>query len=173
MRVTSVQLGGSLAGKLSSKLSSILSSDVAAAGGSGWRLRRATADPCRCCAMERGLMSPADSRHSHRNVRSTRPTRRGRAYDTPSARAGTRSANAVAPAQLASTDPRWARFEVNTLSRRLTSPRLVRRPQPIADAGLRQNTVRALGIGFDLLPELTYIDAQVLCVGEVVPQFAE
>ena len=41
------------------------------------------------------------------------------------------------------------------------------------DAGLRQNIVRALGIGFDLLPELPDIDAQVLCVGEVVPQFAE
>jgi len=49
----------------------------------------------------------------------------------------------------------------------------VRRPQPVADAGLRQNIVRALGIGFDLLPELADIDAQVLCVGEVVPQFAE
>src|SRR5207247_1136728 len=49
----------------------------------------------------------------------------------------------------------------------------VRSPQPVADAGLRQNIVRALGIGFDLLPELPDIDAQVLCVGEVVPQFAE
>jgi hypothetical protein len=75
MRVTSVQLGGSLAGKLSSKLSSILSSDVAAAGGSGWRLRRGSADPRRCGAMDRGIMSPADSRHSHKYSRSTRPTR--------------------------------------------------------------------------------------------------
>src|SRR5262245_22192182 len=58
MRVRSVQLGGSLAGKLSSKLSSILSSDVAAATSCGWRLRRATADPCR--ALDRGIMSPAE-----------------------------------------------------------------------------------------------------------------
>ena len=65
--------------------------------------------------------------------------------------------------------PRWARFEVNALSRRLTSPRLVRRPQAVADAGLGQNIVRALGIGFDLLPELAHIDAQILCVGEVIP----
>jgi len=61
MRVRSVQLGGSLAGKLSSKLSSILSSVVAAASGSGGRLRRACADPCRCCGMDRGITSPAAS----------------------------------------------------------------------------------------------------------------
>src|SRR5215831_10599758 len=59
MRVRSVQLGGSLAGKLSSNVSSILSSDVGAASGCGWRLRRAPADPCRRGAMDEGIMSPA------------------------------------------------------------------------------------------------------------------
>ena len=49
----------------------------------------------------------------------------------------------------------------------------VRRPQPVADAGLRQNIVRALGIGFDLLPELADIDAQILCVGQFVPQLLQ
>src|SRR5262249_24821624 len=82
MRVRSVELGGSLAGKLSSKLSSILSSVVAAAGGSGWCLRRASTDPRRCCRMDRGITSPAASRHSHKYSRSTRPTCRARAHDT-------------------------------------------------------------------------------------------
>src|SRR3989442_15004281 len=50
---------------------------------------------------------------------------------------------------------------------------LVRRPQTVADAGLGQNIVRALGIGFDLLPELPHIDPQVLRVREVIPQLAE
>jgi hypothetical protein len=53
MRVTSVQLGGSLAGKLSSELSSILSSKFVALGVSGWRLRRPLAEPC--FAMDRGV----------------------------------------------------------------------------------------------------------------------
>src|SRR5215469_1780355 len=104
MRVRSVQLGGSLAGKLSSKLSSILSSVVAAAGGSGWCLRRACADPCRCCRMDRGIMSPADSWRSHEYGRSTRPTRRARAHDTLPARGGHCLRTPSGSASIASTD---------------------------------------------------------------------
>ena len=122
MRVPSVQLGGSLAGKLSSKLSSILSSVVAAAGGSGWRLRRASADARRCCGMDRGIMSPAASWRSHKYSSSTRPTRRARAHDTPPARGGTLLANAIGAASIASTDLAHFPFEVNALSDRLTSP---------------------------------------------------
>src|SRR5262245_33231142 len=43
---------------------------------------------------------------------------------------------------------------------------LLRRPQPIADPGLRQYVMRPLGIGLDLLPQLPHIDPQVLRVGE-------
>src|SRR5262249_33586216 len=57
IRVSRVQLGGSLAGKLSSKLSSSLSSEVVTAGISGWRLRRVLADPR--CAIDRGAILPA------------------------------------------------------------------------------------------------------------------
>jgi hypothetical protein len=57
IRVTGVQLGGSLAGKLSSKLSSILLSEVVTAGTCGWRLRRPIAEPCR--AVDRGVISAA------------------------------------------------------------------------------------------------------------------
>jgi hypothetical protein len=32
--------------------------------------------------------------------------------------------------------------------------------------------MRALGIGFDLLPQLPNIDAQILRVGEIAPQLA-
>ena len=48
----------------------------------------------------------------------------------------------------------------------------VRRPQPIADAGLGQDVVRPLGVGLDLLPQLAHIDAQILRVGQIVPQLA-
>src|SRR5262249_28275750 len=47
------------------------------------------------------------------------------------------------------------------------------RAQTIADAGFRQHILRALGIGFDLLSQLSHIDAQVLRIGEIVPQLAE
>src|SRR6476646_5598838 len=50
---------------------------------------------------------------------------------------------------------------------------LLRRPEPVADPGFRQYVLRPLGIGLDLLPQLPHIDAQVLRVGEIVPQFAE
>ena len=121
MRVRSVQLGGSLAGKLSSKLSSILSSAVAAASGSGWRLRRASADPRRCCGMDRGIMSPADSWRIA-DTAEARGRRRARAHDTPPARGGTLLANAIRAASIASTDLAHLPFEVNALSGRLTSP---------------------------------------------------
>jgi len=52
MRVTSVQLGGSLAGKLSSELSSILSAKSVALGISGRRLRRPLMEPW---IMDRGV----------------------------------------------------------------------------------------------------------------------
>src|SRR5215510_5709876 len=52
MRVTSVQLGGSLAGKLSSELSSILSAKSVALGISGRRLRRPLVEPR---IMDRGV----------------------------------------------------------------------------------------------------------------------
>ena len=47
--------------------------------------------------------------------------------------------------------------------------RLVRRAQPVADAGFGQHELRALGIGFDLLPELADIDPQILRVGQLIP----
>ena len=31
----------------------------------------------------------------------------------------------------------------------------------------------SFGIGLDLLPELAHVDAQILCVGQLIPQFAE
>src|SRR6516164_1095019 len=49
----------------------------------------------------------------------------------------------------------------------------VRRPQPIANAGLSENVLRPLRIGLDLLAQLTHIDAQVLGVGEIIPQLAK
>ena len=51
--------------------------------------------------------------------------------------------------------------------------RLIRRAQPIADAGLGQHIVRTFGIGLDLLPELTHIDPQILRIGQLVPQFLQ
>jgi hypothetical protein len=38
---------------------------------------------------------------------------------------------------------------------------------------LRQNILRLLVIGFDLLAELAHVDPQILRVGEIVPQLAE
>src|SRR5262249_12453829 len=76
----------------------------------------ATSSRCSAARQPRGRLRRARS--------STRPTRRGRAHDTPPARVGTRFANAVTPAQIASTDLRYVPFEVNALSRRLTSPRM-------------------------------------------------
>ena len=49
---------------------------------------------------------------------------------------------------------------------------LIRRAQPIADAGFGQDVLRPLGIGLDLLPELAHIDPQILRVGQLVPQLA-
>jgi hypothetical protein len=51
-------------------------------------------------------------------------------------------------------------------SRRAT---LIPCPQPIPDPSLRQHKLRTLGIGFDLLAELTHIDPQILRVGQFVP----
>ena len=56
IRVTIVQLGGSLAGKVCSRLSSSMLSTLVTAGTCGWRLRRPIADPRR--AVDRGVMSP-------------------------------------------------------------------------------------------------------------------
>ena len=41
--------------------------------------------------------------------------------------------------------------------------------QPIAYTGFGENILRPFGIGFDLLPELAHVDAQILRVGQVVP----
>src|SRR5262249_12620943 len=49
----------------------------------------------------------------------------------------------------------------------------VGRSQAVADPRLRQDIMRTLGIGFDLLPQLPHIDAQILRVREVIPQLAE
>src|SRR5580700_12317749 len=49
---------------------------------------------------------------------------------------------------------------------------LIRRAQAIADAGFGQNIFRLFDIVLDLLAQLADIDAQILRVGEVVPQFA-
>src|SRR5262249_30876299 len=50
---------------------------------------------------------------------------------------------------------------------------LVRRSQPVTDPGLRQYVLRALGVGFDLLPQLPHVDPQVLRVGQIIPELAE
>src|SRR5262245_11982395 len=50
---------------------------------------------------------------------------------------------------------------------------MLRRAQTIADAGFRQDILRALGIGFDLLSQLPHLDPQGLRIGEIVPQLAE
>jgi hypothetical protein len=46
---------------------------------------------------------------------------------------------------------------------------LIRRAQPIANAGFGQDELRALRIAFDLLPELANIDPQILRVGQFIP----
>src|ERR1700752_1248446 len=45
--------------------------------------------------------------------------------------------------------------------------------QPVTDSGFCEDVMRALGIGFDLLPKLADIDAQILRVGEIAPQLAQ
>src|ERR1700686_4754019 len=50
---------------------------------------------------------------------------------------------------------------------------LILRPQPISDSGFGQNELRTLRVGFDLLPELSHIDPQILRVGHFVPQFLQ
>src|SRR5712672_4224029 len=47
----------------------------------------------------------------------------------------------------------------------------LRRAQPVADPGLGQDVVRALWIGFDLLPQVPHIAPQRLRIGEVAPEF--
>src|SRR3954469_24588669 len=49
----------------------------------------------------------------------------------------------------------------------------IRRAQPVADAGLGQHELRTLRVGLDLLPELAHIDAQILRVGQFVPQLLQ
>ena len=36
-----------------------------------------------------------------------------------------------------------------------------------------RDVLRALGIGFDLLPQLPHIDPQILRIGQIIPQLAE
>src|SRR5271169_1029632 len=43
--------------------------------------------------------------------------------------------------------------------------------QPIANAGLGQDVFGLFGIGLDLLPQLTHVHAEILGVGQTVPQF--
>jgi hypothetical protein len=50
---------------------------------------------------------------------------------------------------------------------------LIRRAQAIANAGLGQHELRPLRIGLYLLAELADIDAQILRVGEFVPQLLQ
>jgi hypothetical protein len=45
--------------------------------------------------------------------------------------------------------------------------------QPIPDAGFRQNVLRPLRIGLNLLPKLPHIDPHILRVCQIIPQFAE
>ena len=51
--------------------------------------------------------------------------------------------------------------------------KLVGRAQTVADAGLGEDILRTLRIGFDLLPQLPHIDAQILRVGQIIPKLAE
>jgi hypothetical protein len=50
---------------------------------------------------------------------------------------------------------------------------LIRRLQPIADAGLGQHELRTFRIGFDFLAELADIDAQILRVRQLLRTFAK
>src|SRR5690242_8224941 len=49
----------------------------------------------------------------------------------------------------------------------------IRRAQAIADTGLGQEQLRTLGIGLDLLAELADINAQILRVGQLIPQLLQ
>jgi len=48
---------------------------------------------------------------------------------------------------------------------------LTRRTQPITDSSLRQDELRPLRVFFNFLPELPHVYAQILSVGQVIPQF--
>ena len=49
----------------------------------------------------------------------------------------------------------------------------IRWAQPIADSGFGQHELRTFRIGFDLLPELPHIDAQILRIGQFIPQLLQ
>src|SRR5262249_33737735 len=51
-------------------------------------------------------------------------------------------------------------------------PASVRSAQPISNAGFSKDISRLFGISLDLLPKLAHVDAQILRVGEIVPQLA-
>src|SRR6476469_9903473 len=60
--------------------------------------------------------------------------------------------------------------------RRRLSPRqrsLIPRLQPVPDPRLGQHILWALRIGFDLLAELADVDAQILRIGQLVPEFLQ
>ena len=46
---------------------------------------------------------------------------------------------------------------------------LIRRAQPVADAGFGQYELRTLRIGLDLLPELAHVNPQILRIRQLVP----
>src|SRR5215475_10859755 len=58
-------------------------------------------------------------------------------------------------------------------TRRWLKASSVRRPEPVADARFRQDVLRTLRIGLDLLPQLPHINTQILRVGQIVPELAE
>jgi hypothetical protein len=49
----------------------------------------------------------------------------------------------------------------------------VRGAQPIPDSCVGENVLRSLRVGFNFLAKLPDIDPQVLCVGQLIPQFSE
>src|SRR5256885_11857292 len=55
--------------------------------------------------------------------------------------------------------PRSTLFPYTTLFRSVTSPRQL---DPVADAGLRDDQLRARRIGFDLAPQVGDVDAEIL-----------
>src|SRR5215831_1778547 len=65
-------------------------------------------------------------------------------------------------AEAGSSAPAWSRDHVP-----------VRRAQPVADAGLRQDVARALWIGLDLLAQRADIDPEILDVGVAAPDLPE
>jgi hypothetical protein len=59
--------------------------------------------------------------------------------------------------------------ELGCIVASLLAMTLVWRAQPVADAGLGEDILRPLGIGFDLLPQLPHINAQILRIGQIIP----